>query len=77
LHRQQCRCKLYAANIATAKGFPVGSAMENRAWNLLLRDDATSSIRYARAALLETLVAAPDDSANEQRDNKTCAGTKC
>jgi hypothetical protein len=66
-----------AANIATAKGFPVGSVvrMENRALQPATTDGSSSSpIRYARAALLETLVAAAapgtDADANEPTDDK-------
>lgn len=69
-----------ASNVATAKGFSIGSVvrMENRA----LEPTATSTvdakrssspIRYARAALLETLVAAPiaaDGDASSTADDK-------
>jgi phycoerythrobilin:ferredoxin oxidoreductase len=59
-----------AKNTATAKGFPSGSVvrMENRA---LQPADGGSPIRYARAALLETLVApAPDAGDSETTDDK-------
>jgi hypothetical protein len=80
-----------AANMATAKGFPAGSVvrMENRALVPATGADGNhnstaSPIRYARAALLETLVAAPapvpvpapgadadaDANANEPTDDK-------
>ena len=62
-----------AANMATAKGFPVGSVvrMENCALEPTTVDGKSSPIRYARAALLETLVAAPADAdANEPTDDK-------
>jgi hypothetical protein len=63
-----------AANTATAKGFPPGSVvcMENRALQptTVDNDNKKSPIRYARAALLETLVAAPESDSAVASDDK-------